>query len=82
MWQLFQDYLRQRKPIQGAANRCEISYRTAFLLRHRFLADALTLEPLCDMVEMDEAVYEDMGEYVCGAIRHRQPIQTVFSWNF
>ena len=56
-WERFQDCLRQRTTLQDAANRCEISYRTAFLWRHRFLAETRELAPLRGVVEMDETFF-------------------------
>ena len=58
----YQACLRQRTTIQDAASRCGISYRTAFLWRHRFLAEARALVALCGVVEIDETFFRERAK--------------------
>ena len=61
-WERFQDCLRDRTTLQEAATRCDISYRTAFLWRHRFLAETRELAPLGGVVEMDETFFAESAK--------------------
>ncbi|MCY4128228.1 MAG: IS1595 family transposase [Gammaproteobacteria bacterium] len=72
-WPLFQECLRQRTTLQEAANRCGIGYRTAFLWRHRFLAEARALAPLCGVVEMDETFFAESAKGDRTLRRRRPP---------
>ena len=61
-WARFQDCLHQRTTLQEAAKRCGINYRTAFLWRHRFLAETRELAPLQGVVEMDETFFAESAK--------------------
>ncbi len=53
-WMAYQACMRTRMTLHQSAAACGISYRTAFLWRHRFLANARTPTALEGIVEMDE----------------------------
>ena len=58
-WELYEQCLRDRLSLHAAARRCGISYRTAFLWRHRFLANLRGPARLNGVVEMDETYFRE-----------------------
>ena len=56
-WSVFEECLRARLTLQQSAERCGISYRTAFLWRHRFLDNEPKGANLQGIVEMDETFF-------------------------
>ena len=56
-WSIFEACLRDRLMLHQSAERCGISYRTAFLWRHRLLGKQQKGSSLKGIVEMDEAYF-------------------------
>ena len=52
---MFEECLRDRLTLHQSAERCGVSYRTAFLWRHRFLDQERQGSSLKGIVEMDES---------------------------
>ncbi len=55
----YQACMQKRVTLHQSAAACGISYRTALLWRHRFLANARTLTVLEGIVEMDETYFRE-----------------------
>ena len=56
-WSIFEECLRDRLTLHQSAERCGVSYRTAFLWRHRFLDKKRQGSSLKGIVEMDETYF-------------------------
>ena len=56
-WSVFEECLQARLTLQQSAERCGISYRTAFLWRHRLLDHQPKGANLQGIVEMDETYF-------------------------
>ncbi len=56
-WSVFEACLRDRLTLHPSAERCEVSYRTAFLWRHWFLDHEQTGSNLEGIVKMDETYF-------------------------
>ncbi len=56
-WSVFEGCLRDRLTLHQPAERCGISYRTAFLWRHRLLGKQQKGSKLQGIVEMDETYF-------------------------
>ena len=54
-WCVFEECLRDRLTLHQSAERCGVSYRTAFLWRHRFLDQERQGSSLKGIVERDES---------------------------
>ena len=56
-WSVFEECLRDRLTLHQSAERCGISYRTAFLWQHRLLGKQQKGSSLKGIVEMDETYF-------------------------